>query len=119
MSVSADYAKQKSEGFSGTLSYMAPEVLRGEAVTARSDLYAFGVIAYEMLAGQPPFVSKRVGEHAGKVLNERPAPLRSFNEEVSIVIEAEILRALEKEPLKRQQRALEFRRELQNALHWN
>jgi eukaryotic-like serine/threonine-protein kinase len=98
--------------------YLSPEQFLGAEADLRSDIFSLGVIAYEMLAGQPPFAAKRVGDHAGKVLNERPAPLRSFNQDVSIVIEAEILRALEKEPLNRQQRALEFKRELQNALHW-
>jgi eukaryotic-like serine/threonine-protein kinase len=98
--------------------YLSPEQFLGAEADLRSDIFSLGVIAYEMLAGQPPFAAKRVGDHAGKVLNERPAPLRSFNPDVSIVIEAEILRALEKEPLNRQQRAAEFKRELQNALHW-
>lgn len=98
--------------------YLSPEQFLGAEADLRSDIFSLGVIAYEMLAGQPPFAAKRVGDHVGKVLNERPVSLRSFNEEVSIVIEAEILRALEKEPLHRQQRALEFKRELQNALHW-
>ncbi len=98
--------------------YLSPEQFLGAEADARADIFSLGVIAYEMLAGQPPFKASRVGEMAGKVLHERPAQLRSFNPEVSLVIEAEVLRALEKEPHNRQQRAAEFKRELQNALHW-
>lgn len=99
--------------------YLSPEQFLGAEADPRADIFSLGVIAYEMLAGQPPFKASRVGEMAGKVLHERPAPLRTFNPEVSIMIEAEILRALEKEPHNRQQRAADFKRELQNALHWN
>lgn len=98
--------------------YLSPEQFLGAEADARSDIFSLGVIAYEMLAGQPPFAAKRVNEHAGKVLNERPAALRTFNPEVSLVIEAEILRALDKEPHNRPQRAREFKQDLQNALHW-
>lgn len=97
--------------------YISPEQYRGEEPDLRSDIYSLGVIAYEMLAGQPPFVASRVGEFGVKLLNSRPPSLRSLNKDVNIVIEAEILRALEKDPGNRQQRALEFKRELLNGLH--
>lgn len=98
--------------------YLSPEQFQGAEADLRADIFSLGVIAYEMLAGQPPFKASRVGEIAGKVLHERPAPLRAFNPDVTLVIEAEILRALEKNPQHRQQRAAEFKREMQNALHW-
>ena len=72
-----------------------------------------------MLGGQPPFTASRVGEFGVKLLNSRPQSLRALNRDVNIVIEAEIFRALEKDPVDRQQRALEFRRELLNAMHLN
>ena len=110
LALSAEYAKQKSEGFSGTLSYMAPEVLRGEVVTARSDLYAFGVIAYEMLSGQHPFPQENLSLRMMDILNTEPT-FDYFNAQITPVLS----RLLAKDPDHRYEDADTVIQEFKNA----
>ncbi len=91
---------------SGTLRYMAPEVLRGEPADARSDLWAFGVILHEMAAGAPPFDGKTGFELTAAILREPPAPLPP---RVPPALRTVIGRCLDKEPGQRYQRASEAR----------
>jgi serine/threonine protein kinase len=95
--------------------YLSPEQFRGEEVDLRSDIFSLGVIAYEAFAGKPPFAAKRTGDFAAKLLSERPPSLRAQNGEVNVLLQAEILRALEKEPRQRHQSAAEFKRALISA----
>src|SRR5262249_30957446 len=59
----------------GTVLYMSPEQLRGEAVDARSDLWSFGVLTYELLAGGSPFQTDSNAASMSRILNEEPASL--------------------------------------------
>lgn len=97
--------------------YLSPEQFQGQEADLRSDIYSLGVITFELLGGQPPFSAKRVTDFGVKLLNTKPPSLRQLNPEVNIMLEAEILRALEKDPHHRPQRVLEFKRELLNASH--
>jgi serine/threonine-protein kinase len=83
-------------GGAGTVPYMAPEQLRNEPLDGRADLYALGVVLYEMAAGRHPFPQNSTPALITAVLHESPKPPRERNPGVSPAIEQIILRLLEK-----------------------
>src|ERR687891_308766 len=87
---------------SGTLTYMAPEVLRGEGADYRSDLWALGVVLYEVACGHLPFNGRSVFEISSAILSELPNPL---GPPVPPGLWSIIQRCLAKEPMQRYQRA--------------
>jgi serine/threonine-protein kinase len=92
----------------GTPVYMSPEQAAGEEIDTRSDLYALGVVAYEMLAGQPPFQ----GPHrvvVSKHIAERPVSIERVRPETPKELAGAVMRALEKQPGERWQTGEEFR----------
>ena len=93
----------------GTLQYMAPEQLQGKGADARSDLFSFGCVLYEMLAGKRAFEGESAPSVIAAVLEREPAPL-----EVSPPLERVVQRALAKDPEQRFQTA----REVKTALEW-
>jgi len=87
---------------------MSPEQAAGEEIDTRSDLYALGVVAYEMLAGQPPFQ----GPHrvvVSRHIAERPVPIERLRPETPRELAGAVMRALEKQPSDRWQTGEEFR----------
>jgi serine/threonine protein kinase/Tfp pilus assembly protein PilF len=95
----------------GTPAYMSPEQAAGEEIDSRSDVYALGVVAYEMLAGAPPFQGPNrvvVSKH----IAERPVPIERLRPETSRPLAAAIMRALEKQPSDRWQTGEDFREAL-------
>ncbi len=95
----------------GTPQYMAPEQATGSQLDARCDLYAIGVILYQMVTGHLPFDGQNSMEVLTKHVNEPPVPPRQRQPDapISEAMEALILRALEKDPALRPQSAEEFR----------
>ena len=86
----------------GTPFFMSPEQAHGaREVDSRSDLYALGVIAYQLLSGQLPFTATGFGELLLKHQQDTPAPLRSWNGSIPAAIEATVMRALAKAPADR------------------
>jgi len=93
----------------GTVAYMAPEQARGMPVDLRTDVFAFGVVLYEMLAGERPFVGSTGTDVVAAILKEEPAPLPvSVSPELSAVV----VRCLAKDPEERFQNGGEVERAL-------
>jgi serine/threonine-protein kinase len=90
----------------GTLAYMSPEQLCGQPADARSDIWALGVVLYEMATGSRPFQGQTGFELSSAIMNQAPRPLPS---QVPTELRAVIERCLEKEPGRRYQRAGEVR----------
>ncbi|HVF86182.1 MAG TPA: protein kinase [Pyrinomonadaceae bacterium] len=93
----------------GTVEYMSPEQVRGLEMDARSDIYALGVLLYEMLTGRVPFLIENEFELMKAQIEQQPPPPRELNPAIPPEVEAVILRALAKDPNERYQTAGEFR----------
>lgn len=102
----------------GTPRYMAPEQLRGEPIDGRADIYALGLIVYEMLTGHPPFEADAPAALMNKHLNEMPRPLHLACPGLSVppALEACVMRAVAKAAYQRPQNADVFADELWSAL---
>ena len=96
----------------GEPAYMAPEQLHNKPACPASDLWALGVLLYEMLAGEPPFQGANFTMVAHQVLREQPAPVPG----ASAAVQAVVGRALEKDPEKRYRRAGEMAAALRKAI---
>jgi serine/threonine-protein kinase len=91
----------------GTPAYIAPEQFQGQAADERSDLYALGVILYELTTGQQPFKSNNLAELISQIINLPPEPPSHLNPAIPSNLEALILKLLAKHPKDRCQSAVE------------
>jgi serine/threonine protein kinase/dipeptidyl aminopeptidase/acylaminoacyl peptidase len=97
----------------GTPAYMAPEQIRGQPVDHRADVFAFGALLYEMMAGRRPFVGETSAETMTAILRQEPPPLAG----VSAQVEQIVRHCLEKEPAARYQSARDLGFQLRLGRH--
>ncbi len=81
----------------GTLAYMAPEQIQGGEVDARSDIFSFGVVLYEMLTGHMPFRGEHEAAMVYSIVNEEPLPIQKYLPDISSELVHILSRALEKD----------------------
>jgi len=99
----------------GTAGYMAPEQVRGEETDARSDLFALGVILYEMLTGRAPFTRASAIESLHAILTTDPPDLATDGPEVPAAVARAVMRLLQKDPAQRFQSATDLAWALEQA----
>lgn len=107
-----------AEGFAvGTPAYMSPEQLRGLPADARSDIFSFGILLFELLSGVHPFRKQSALETAAAIVSEKPPGLSQFRSDIPTGLEAVIDKMLAKDPGKRQQSMAAVLAELKEIMH--
>jgi eukaryotic-like serine/threonine-protein kinase len=97
----------------GTIAYMSPEQARGEELDARSDLFSFGAVLYEMVSGQMAFLGNTAAIIYDAILNRAPIPLSKLKPELHAKLEEIVNKTLEKDRKLRYQNAADIRTDLQ------
>jgi Tol biopolymer transport system component len=98
----------------GTLRYMSPEQARGLETDARTDIWSFGVVLYEMLSGKPPFEGDTASDTIVSILTREPGPVDNLPPELSRILN----KALQKEAGERYQSSREILADLDSFGHW-
>ncbi len=107
-------------GLKGKISYMSPEQCRGKgAIDRRSDIYSIGTILYELTTGQLPFSAENEYGILNQIVNADPEPPSKVVPGYSSALEAIVMRAMSRDPLKRYRTALELQGALEDFAHEN
>lgn len=101
----------------GTVSYMPPELLRGQKADSRSDIFSLGVVLYEMITGKSPFAASTQADVMWAILNQEPTPLVDYRPETPPELGRIVSKALEKERDARYQRVEDMLIELTDLKH--
>ncbi len=91
-------AKTRPGSIIGTVAYLSPEQARGETADARSDIFAFGAVFYELLGGRPAFLRATAADSIVSILREEPKPLADSGRNISVEAEDILRHCLEKNP---------------------
>jgi len=100
----------------GTAGYMSPEQVRGEPLDARTDIFSFGLVLYEMATGERAFIGETVVAINDAIQHRTPRPIREANPRASVRLETLVTKCLEKKRDHRYQHASELRTELQRLV---
>lgn len=101
-------------GTVGTPDYMSPEQLRGERGSAASDIYAVGVVLYEMLCGRTPFEDENIFAAMNQRISRDPPSILQFNPHISPALATVVMRAIRRDPEKRYKDIKDLQRDLEN-----
>jgi serine/threonine protein kinase/tetratricopeptide (TPR) repeat protein len=113
----SDISTFRAGGAAGTASYMSPEQIRREVLDARTDLFSFGLVLYELATGQRAFPGDDPAKVREALLHEEPVPVRQLNPSIPAALEAVIATALEKDRGKRYQSATALKNDLEWIVH--
>jgi len=106
----------KTGYFCGTLIYAAPEQIKKHIMNDKTDIWALGVLLYELLTLVNPFKKANIRQTVGEILKANPLPLRYYNKKIPIELEAIVLKCLEKNSNDRYNSAAELYQDLRNYL---
>jgi serine/threonine protein kinase/tetratricopeptide (TPR) repeat protein len=112
----SDISTFRAGGAAGTASYMSPEQIRREVLDARTDLFSFGLVLYEMATGQRAFPGDDPAKVREALLHEEPVPVRQLNPSIPAALEAVIGTALEKDRGQRYQSATALKNDLERIV---
>jgi serine/threonine-protein kinase len=111
----ASSAKTHSDLVLGTPIYMSPEQIAGKKVDGRSDIFSLGVVMFELLTGRPPFTADNVSALLFAIAHSPHAKLSAFRSDLPPQLQDVVERALQKDPVHRYRRAIEFAQELRSC----